>query len=172
MKKRIFILAPLAVLALACGGKAQTPPQTATETTVAKPDTTPRPVSANVALSDDILRACKIEFTNQGDAPKFDYDSTNLSSDDLHVLQQVVACLTTGPLKGKSVQLVGRADPRGSDQYNMALGANRANQVEQFLHDHGVQNVSETSRGAIDATGKDESGWRKDRRVDLVLAGS
>ncbi len=169
MKTRI-LLTCVAVLC-ACGGKAQTPPQTATETTTASPktDNTPKPVSANVALSDDILRACKIEFSNQPEAPKFDYDSTGLSSDDLHVLAQVVTCLTTGPLKGRSVQLVGRADPRGTDQYNMALGANRANQVQRFLEGHGVQHVSETSRGAIDATGKDESGWRQDRRVDLVL---
>lgn len=157
-------------LALACGGKAQTPPETAQATPPpAHVDATPKPVSANVAVSDDILRACKIEFTNQVDAPKFEYDSTNLSNDDLHVLQQIVTCLTTGPLKGKTVKLIGRADPRGSDQYNMALGANRANQVQRFLQDHGVQNISETSRGAIDATGKDESGWRQDRRVDLVL---
>ncbi len=168
MKMRALLLsAPLAILA--CGGKAQTPPVTA-EITTAKPvDTSLKPVSPNVSVSGDILAQCKIEFTSQQDTPKFDYDSTNLSSDDLHVLEQVVACLTTGPLRGKTVKLIGRADPRGSDQYNMALGANRANQVEVFLQQHGVNHVSETSRGAIDATGKDENGWRQDRRVDLVL---
>jgi len=154
---------------VACGGKAQTPPATAEQAPPPVVDATPKPVSPNVALSGDILAQCKIEFSSQADAPKFDYDSTSLSSDDMHVLEQVVTCLTTGPLKGRSVKLIGRADPRGSDQYNMALGANRANQVEQYLQQHGINHVSETSRGAIDASGKDENGWRQDRRVDLVL---
>jgi outer membrane protein OmpA-like peptidoglycan-associated protein len=30
--------------------------------------------------------------------------------------------------------------------------------------------MSETSRGALDATGHDEETWRKDRRVDISLA--
>src|SRR5580704_9391392 len=107
MKMRGILFGAPLVLVVACGGKAQTPPVTA-EVTTAKPvDNTPKPVSANVALSGDILTQCKIEFTNPSDAPKFDYDSTNLSSDDLHVLEQVVACLTTGPLRGKTVKLIG-----------------------------------------------------------------
>jgi hypothetical protein len=30
--------------------------------------------------------------------------------------------------------------------------------------------LSETSRGAQDASGSDEQGWQKDRRVDVDLA--
>ncbi len=162
----------VAVLA-ACGhdkpAQAPTSAQN-TNTTPAATDPTPKPGSANVAISGDILAACKIEFSNQTEAPKFGYDSASLSADDTHVLDQVATCLTTGPLKGRSVQLVGRADPRGSDQYNMALGANRAHQVMTYLQQKGVTaKLNETSRGAIDATGHDEASYRNDRRVDLVL---
>ncbi|HEY1955583.1 MAG TPA: OmpA family protein [Polyangiaceae bacterium] len=166
----------LAVLLVACGNSkpAAPPPETPAQP---QPQASHGPVeqkqvSSNVNLSSDILAACKIEFSNPGEAPKFDYDSTKLAPDDEHVLAQVATCLTTGPLKGRAVQLVGRADPRGSDQYNMALGANRAHQVSDFLKSHGVTTLTETSRGAIDAQGHDEESYRKDRRVDLVLQGS
>ena len=163
----------LAAAALAACGHDK-PPATAASEQKPEPsvtaDPTPKPVSSSVAISGDILAACKIQFSNPTEAPKFDYDSTNLSADDTQVLDQVATCLTSGPLKGRSVQLVGRADPRGSDQYNMALGANRAHQVTTYLQQKGVSaTLRETSRGAIDATGRDETTWRKDRRVDLVL---
>ena len=32
-----------------------------------------------------------------------------------------------------------------------------------------AQRMALTSRGALDATGNDEEGWRKDRRVDISL---
>ena len=167
--KSVILLA--GAMLVACGNSK--PAATAEATPVAKPapvDATPKPVSANVSISGDILAACKIEFSNQADAPKFDYDSAGLSSEDTHVLDQVATCLTTGPLKGRSVQLVGRADPRGSDQYNMALGANRAHQVMTYLQQKGVTaKLNETSRGALDATGHDDATYRNDRRVDLVL---
>jgi outer membrane protein OmpA-like peptidoglycan-associated protein len=165
-----------AVACAACGNAkpATGPAQASTQTPPPPPATTDngpsKPVSTSLAISGDILAACKIEFSNASEAPKFDYDGTDLQGDDVRVLTQVATCLTTGPLKGRSVELVGRADPRGSDQYNMALGAKRAHQVTTFLQQHGVStHVRETSRGAIDATGHDEAGWRSDRRVDLVL---
>ena len=169
--KAALIFAAAAAL-LACGH--DKPPVTAATEQKPQPtvtaDPTPKPVSSSVAISGDILAACKIEFSTQSEAPKFDYDATKLSSDDTRVLDQVATCLTTGPLKGRSVQLVGRADPRGSDQYNMALGANRAHQVTTYLQQKGVSaTLRETSRGALDATGRDETTWRNDRRVDLVL---
>ena len=166
-----FVLPVIITLAAACGGKAQTPPQTATETTTRTEtvDKTPQPVSNNVAVGADILRACNIEFSNPTDAPKFAYDDSKLEDSDTSVLEKVATCLTTGPLKGRSVELVGRADPRGTVEYNMALGDHRADQVLKFLQQRGVARVKETSRGALDATGKDEHGWREDRRVDLLL---
>ncbi len=159
---------------VACGNaKSATPPPQSTAQTTPPPSSTTheeaKPVSTNLAISGDILAACKIEFSNTTEAPKFDYDSADLLPDDVRVLNQVATCLTTGPLKGRNVSLVGRADPRGTTQYNMVLGATRAHQITTFLQQHGVSNVHETSRGALDATGHDESTWRNDRRVDLVL---
>ena len=80
-------------------------------------------------------------------------------------------CFTSGPLKGRILKVVGHADPRGETEYNFVLGNSRADAVGGFLRSKGMDNakVATTSRGELDATGTDESGWARDRRVDLLL---
>jgi len=87
------------------------------------------------------------------------------------VLDQLATCLTTGALKGKAVSLIGRADPRGTEEYNLGLGSRRASSVSSYLVHLGVgqPQLAVTTRGALDATGTDEAGWAKDRRVDIQL---
>ena len=69
--------------------------------------------------------------------------------------------------------LVGRADPRGTVEYNMALGARRSSSVISYLTALGVpaSQLRETSRGALDATGSDSTAWQLDRRVDIDVLG-
>jgi peptidoglycan-associated lipoprotein len=137
------------------------------------PHTTAAPVQQGqdpaVNLSSDIMNQCKIQVSSA--PPKFDFDSSNLSSQERDILAQVAKCLTTGPLAGRSLKLTGRADPRGEQEYNMNLGEHRATSVRKYLVGLGLADgrMSETSRGALDATGKDEAGWQNDRRVDLSL---
>jgi len=122
-----------------------------------------------INLSEDIRKACDIDDTDR--APKFDFDSQQLAGNDRDILAQVARCFTTGPLKGRAMRLVGRADPRDETEYNMNLGEARATSVRSYLASLGVDGgkMSETSRGALDATGHDEVTWRKDRRVDISL---
>lgn len=129
-----------------------------------------------VAIGSDVKQACGIQEVKQvqtlGERPKFDFESYELTVEEKQVLDQVAECLLRGPLKGKGVTLVGRADPRGEHEYNMSLGAYRASTVKNYLGQKGVEltRMGETSRGAIDATGTDEGSWREDRRVDITLA--
>jgi outer membrane protein OmpA-like peptidoglycan-associated protein len=53
----------------------------------------------------------------------------------------------------------------------MVLGESRADSVRDYLMSLGVpkENLTETSRGKLDATGTDEATWRIDRRVDVDL---
>lgn len=158
----------VAALAIAgAAGCAHKPAATASMQTTAAEVTRP---DREVNLSDDLRKACKVE--EDASAPRFDYDSIGLSTADRDVLAQVARCLTTGPLKGRAVQMIGRADPRGETEYNMTLGESRAASVQIFLAGLGVakEKMALTSRGELDATGKDEEGWRLDRRVDLRLA--
>jgi peptidoglycan-associated lipoprotein len=173
---RTFLIVPVVLLAVACGGETKPPqtvekpapaPTTTTQTTAAKPNSDKLAVN----VDSDIIKACNLTFENVEDAPKFDYDSEALTQGEKNILEAIAKCLTTGPLKGRSVELVGRADPRGETEYNMTLGAKRARAVHNFLGSLGVpgDKMKDTSRGELDATGKDEEGWRKDRRVDVKL---
>lgn len=167
-------VALVALAAVACGkDKPPATPETPVGTSAPvtnTPPATPQKMAVNV--DDDIVKACNLKFENIEDAPKFDYDSEALTAGEKNILEAIAKCLTTGPLKGRAVDLVGRADPRGETEYNMTLGAKRARQVHTFLAQLGVPSdkLHDTSRGELDAQGKDEEGWRKDRRVDVKLS--
>jgi peptidoglycan-associated lipoprotein len=126
-----------------------------------------------LSVSSEIARLCGIQPTQPAElvAPKFEFDSAAIGEDDKQMLAQIAKCLTEGALKGRSVMLTGRADPRGEDEYNMTLGEHRADSVRRYLHDLAVptERMRATSRGELDATGKDEEGWARDRRVDIDL---
>ena len=126
-----------------------------------------KPVSANIAATDDLVQKCSLQVTQN--KPKFDFNEFELTQQDRSVLQQIATCLTTGPLKGKQLQLVDRADPRGTEEYNLALGDRRAQTVSEYLEHLGVTHIEAKTRGALDATGTDEASWTQDRRVDLQV---
>lgn len=131
-------------------------------------------VTKLLGLDSEIVRMCGLHFdvapTEEG-APRFDTDESDLTSQDTSILAQVATCLTNGPLAGRHVKLVGRADARGGTEYNFALGEHRASTVGQYLEKQGVQpvRINSTSRGELDATGTDETTMRDDRRVDILL---
>jgi peptidoglycan-associated lipoprotein len=160
----------------ACGSNAARKPVAVPSPPVAAPTAPaeakpPVAVSPNVAVSDDLAKQCRLQLANVEQAPKFGYDDVQLLPPDRVVLDQIAECLTSGPLRGRGVQLVGRADPRGTDEYNLALGTRRAETVRTYLERLGVPatRLSPTTRGELDASGRDESGWQRDRRVDLQL---
>jgi peptidoglycan-associated lipoprotein len=101
----------------------------------------------------------------------FAFDSAKIQTTDVRPLDAVATCFTVGPLAGRSLHLIGHADPRGPSEYNMTLGEARADSVQIYLAVHGLPpaEVGTTSRGAMDATGHDELGWSHDRRVDVTL---
>jgi len=132
--------------------------------------TTDQKVSPNLALSGDIVQLCNIKASATAN-PTFDYNKEELTPEDRTVLDQLATCMTTGALKGKAVSLIGRADPRGTEEYNLGLGSRRASSVSSYLEHLGVgqPQLAVTTRGSLDATGTDEAGWSKDRRVDVQL---
>jgi len=126
--------------------------------------------TSGLSVSDAIAKACGIPAGKPA-TPSFEFDSAALGEDDRAMLGLVAKCLTEGALRGRSVALIGRADPRGEPEYNMNLGGSRADSVQRYMVDLGVgkDKLHATSRGELDATGTDESGWAKDRRVDVEL---
>lgn len=173
MTRVLFIPAVLA-LCVGCKDKkavqapAAAPPSATSSAEVAPPAAA---VSPNVAVSNDLARECSLHLSSVEHAPKFGYNQDHLLPQDRDVLEKVATCVTTGPLKGRKLELVGRADPRGTDEYNLGLGTRRANTVIEFLRRLGVRpdQLAGTTRGDLDAAGGDERGWQVDRRVDVVL---
>lgn len=137
---------------------------------IEEPQLKTTPVSPSLAVSEDLAALCALQ-RREAVPPTFDYDKTELSSEDREVLQQLATCLAIGAAKERSLGLIGRADPRGTEEYNLGLGARRAHAVALYLQRLGVpaDRLAETTRGAIDAAGTDEESWRRDRRVDLEL---
>jgi len=164
MSRTAVLFLAASAVALSLAGCAKKPAVDPTEATSAR-------TRSNVRVSSDIMKACKIHVDNVDRAPKFDFDDAELQPEDRDVLEQVAKCVTTGPLKGRHLDLVGRCDSRGEVEYNMALGEYRAESVNDYLAKLGVDPtaMAKTSRGELDAEGKDEDGWRLDRRVDISL---
>ena len=165
------VLAFSAFVATGCGASTQAPPATPSHVQNASakaPTKSDAATASDVVVSPDILRACGLP---DADA-YFSFNSSQVTSTDRSPLDAVAKCFTSGPLTGRSLKLVGRADPRGSTEYNMTLGQSRADAVAGYLEARGVGagRASSTSRGAMDATGTNEATWARDRRVDLMLA--
>jgi peptidoglycan-associated lipoprotein len=166
-------VALLVMLIAAChhATPAPTTPPSVVEAPAPKLSPPAQQASPNVYVSDELAKQCTLHMDNAQQAPKFDYDAASLEAADRDVLQAIAQCVTSGPLKGRRLELTGRADPRGTEEYNLGLGSRRAGSVGDFLQHLGVghQQLAQTTRGALDASGNDESGWKQDRRVDITL---
>lgn len=124
--------------------------------------------AASVSISESIRKACGLSETDA----HFDYNSSNVTPEADRVLSGLANCFTVGPLKGRGMRLVGHADPRGESEYNLLLGGRRADHVSAALGKKGLaeSRMSTSSRGEMDATGEDEAGWARDRKVEVMLA--
>jgi peptidoglycan-associated lipoprotein len=130
----------------------------------------PAPTRSVVSIDPEIRKACGIR---EADA-HFAFDSARVENMDYPTLDRLVTCFTSGPLANRRMDLVGHTDPRGAEEYNLALGGSRADGVRTFLVGRGLtgSQVATTSRGELDAKGTDEATWAEDRRVDVELAKS
>lgn len=99
----------------------------------------------------------------------FNYDSSELSNEDLQTLQAHAQFLVANA--SSRVALTGHTDERGTREYNMALGERRAKAVESFLVTSGVsadqlEAVSYGKEMPINP-GHDENAWKENRRVEI-----
>jgi peptidoglycan-associated lipoprotein len=91
----------------------------------------PEPVTQNA------LPGSERDFTvNVGDRVYFDYDQYAVRADAAPLLDAQSDWLKRYP--AVQVRIEGNADERGTEEYNLALGARRANAVREYLVAHGV----------------------------------
>jgi peptidoglycan-associated lipoprotein len=95
----------------------------------------------------------------------FAFNESVLSAGAQEALQQVVRCIQSTP--DRPVRLEGHCDPRGTEEYNLALGDARAQSVKRYLSRMGIEGrrLRAVSKGELEATGTDEAGWARDRKV-------
>jgi peptidoglycan-associated lipoprotein len=103
----------------------------------------------------------------------FDYDKYALRAGDETTAERDAAFLKSHP--GMKVVIEGHCDDRGSEEYNLALGENRAESLKKALVEDGV----DASRVRIISDGEEkpfchdetESCWQANRRDHLRLDG-
>ena len=102
------------------------------------------------------------------DAIYFDFDSPKISDEAQGQLDQIAECLKT---QNTLVYLEAHADARGTEEYNIMLTDRRGQSVKSYLETKGVtgENLQVVSKGDLEATGTDEGGMAKDRRVEFIF---
>ena len=101
------------------------------------------------------------------DAVFFDFNESALTTEATAVLARDAECLKK---VARPAQMIGHTDPRGTQEYNLALSEKRAQSVRDHLGRLGVEGnqLSVLPRGSLDAKGTDEPSWAQDRRVDFA----
>lgn len=100
----------------------------------------------------------------------FEFNSAELSESSKALLQDHAAYMRSRP----SVQVIleGHTDERGTVEYNLALGENRAQAVERYFSVLGVpkaqMDVVSFGEERPRAFGSSENSWRNNRRVEIV----
>lgn len=124
-----------------------------------KPATAPQPTGPAAGSQEHFV-------LNVADRVFFDFDSSALSADSRATLGRQAAYLKQFP--GKTIIVAGHCDERGTREYNLALGEQRANAVKQYLVSLGVDGgrVSTISYGKERpvALGHNEAAWSQNRR--------
>lgn len=100
----------------------------------------------------------------------FDYDSADIQPQFIDILRAHASYLSSNA--DASVTLDGHTDERGTREYNLALGEQRADTVRRFLVAEGVpdgriRTMSYGEERPADP-GHSETAWALNRRVELV----
>jgi peptidoglycan-associated lipoprotein len=136
-----------------------------------------RAVAPTGALSEDELfaRTSLAELNSEhplGDA-FFDYDKYALRDDARSSLARDADWLKRWP--ETTIRVEGHADERGTEEYNFALGDNRAKAVEDYLVSLGIPanriKVNSLGKDAPFCTGDDEACWSQNRRGHFIVTG-
>lgn len=100
----------------------------------------------------------------------FDYDSSELSDDDVEVIKHHGKYLALN--SDAAMRLEGHTDERGTREYNIALADRRAQSIKKLLLFQGASSSQITiiSYGEEKpaALGHDEAAWKLNRRAELV----
>lgn len=115
----------------------------------------------------DYTRIRDVSFENV----MFAYDSYAIENSEISKIEQISAYMR----RNANVKLVteGNCDERGTKEYNVSLGENRAQAVRAHLIRLGIpsSNIQTKSYGEENPVdpGHNESAWRRNRRAEFAL---
>ncbi len=104
----------------------------------------------------------------------FDTDKYNLKPEAQRVLDYKIAYLKHFP--GKQIFVVGHCDERASDKYNLDLGRHRAEEIQRYLVNNGInpkriQLMTEGERRPLVDASNSEA-YAQNRRAEFYIIGA
>ena len=122
------------------------------------------------------LDSAKTDWLNGRTSPGmvplyFDFDQSNIRKDQVAGMQANASFIKKNAKS--EIRIEGNCDPRGTNEYNMALGERRALAAKKYLVNLGISkaNLSTISYGEerILVQGDDEAAYAQNRRDDFVI---
>jgi peptidoglycan-associated lipoprotein len=174
---RILVIGAAALALANCASKPK--PQYPVQPPVARAPEAPRPQASQppvAPVSQAPLPGSERDFVvNVGDRVYFDFDKYDVRTDAQPLLEAQAGWLKRYP--AVQVRIDGNCDERGTREYNLALGARRANAVREFLVNHGVAagRISTVSYGKekpIDGGSGDEADQRNRNGHTALVSGA
>ena len=175
--KMVSRLATVAMLSAVLIGCSSTPEQ-ATEVVEPAETQVQRDPNEGVEILDDCQPPCAFPKSALNDPQSplaqrlvfFAYDSSDIAPEYEEVITNHARFLQSHP--DVSVRLEGHTDERGSREYNLALGEQRAQAVQRLMVLQGApaQSINVVSFGEempLDSAST-EAAWQQNRRVEIV----
>jgi peptidoglycan-associated lipoprotein len=164
---RYALIAAAAATLAACAGKPAPAPQPQPG-----PAPAPAPSAPVTQTPTGPIPGSEQDFiVNVGDRVYFDFDQYVIRDDARPVLDAQAVWLNR--YSSVRVRIEGNADERGTREYNMALGARRANAVRDYLVSRGVsagriETISYGKERPIDG-GSNEAAWARNRNGHTAI---
>ncbi|MDR1044716.1 MAG: OmpA family protein [Candidatus Adiutrix sp.] len=107
------------------------------------------------------------------DLVHFDTDKYNLKPEAQRILDYKIAYLKHYP--GRKIFVVGHCDERASDKYNLDLGRHRAEEIQRYLVNNGInpkriELMTEGERRPL-VPGKSKAAYAQNRRAEFYIIG-
>ena len=181
MSRTVMMALGLALVVTACGKKDEpvvtpTPTQSGSDSSRTTPP--PAPTTNPNAGGDAAAEAERIRaglVAEMGSMIHFGLDQFSIRAEDEALLNRKAAIMRANA--AVRIRVVGHADERGSDEYNLALGMRRATAAKDFLVRMGI----EAGRIEVASLGEEvpldpaanESAWAMNRRGEFeIIAGN
>jgi peptidoglycan-associated lipoprotein len=171
---KLALAAGLAASAAACAHKAPPPPEAPPEAPPAPPpEAPPAPPPGGPVAGAPIPGSVRDFVINAGDRVYFELNADQTSGEGQRVLDAQAQWLQRYPQV--SVRIEGNCDERGTREYNLALGARRANSVKSYLVAHGISparitTISYGKERPLDP-GQGEDAYAHNRNAHTAITG-